>query len=121
MCGAFFAIAKPLRHSFDPAIMSRFQVIESGVQNVLFIRTEVADPLGLVTKILEGIQESKKQVTRHLIRMLPIQATCKAYEQNVRPALESLVDQYVAQGKPETQTKYQVSSPHSVNSGPLKN
>jgi len=86
----------------------RFQVIESGVQNVLFIRTEVSDPLGLVTKILEGIQESKKQVTRHLIRMLPIQATCKAYEQNVRPALESLVDQFVAQRKPETQTKYQV-------------
>lgn len=85
----------------------RFQVVESGVNNVLFIRTQVPDPLALVTKILEGIRDSRKQVTRHLIRMLPVQATCKAYEQNVRPAVQTLVDQFVAARKSET-TKYQV-------------
>lgn len=85
----------------------RFQVVESGVNNVLFIRTQVPDPLALVTKVLEGIRDSRKQVTRHLIRMLPVQATCKAYEQNVRPAVQTLVDEFVAARKSET-TKYQV-------------
>jgi len=85
----------------------RFQVVESGVKNVLFIRTQVLDPLGLVTRILEGIQENKKQLTRHLIRMLPVQATCKAYEQNVRPALQTLINDFVAARTSET-TKYQV-------------
>jgi len=89
--------------------LRRFQVVESGVNNVLFIRTQVADPLALVTKILEGIRQSGKQVTRHLIRMLPVQATCKAYEQNVRPAVLTLVDEFV-RARPEgtDTTKYQV-------------
>lgn len=87
----------------------RFQVVESGVNNVLFIRTTVADPLSLVTRILEGIRDSRKQVTRHLIRMLPVQATCKAYEENVKPTLQTLVDNFVAdRPQGESFTKYQV-------------
>ena len=89
--------------------MNIAQVVESGVNNVLFIRTTVADPLSLVTRILEGIRDNRKQVTRHLIRMLPVQATCKAYEENVKPTLQTLVDNFVA-GRTEgdTFTKYQV-------------
>ena len=89
--------------------LRRFQVVESGVNNVLFIRTQVPDPLALVTKILEGIKETKKQVTRHLIRMLPVQATCKAYDQNVRPAVQALVDEFVAARQSES-TTYQVKN-----------
>ena len=82
---------------------------------MLFIRTTVADPLSLVTRILEGIRDSRKQVTRHLIRMLPVQATCKAYEENVKPTLQTLVDNFVAdrpQGL-DSFTKYQVKSKQS--------
>ena len=58
----------------------RFQVIESGIQNVLFVRTTVKEPVELVVKILKDITETKTQKCRHLIRLIPIQRTCKAFE-----------------------------------------
>ena len=58
----------------------RFQVIESGIQNVLFVRTTVEDPVALVTEILKEIVETNTQKSRHLIRLIPIQKTCKAFE-----------------------------------------
>ena len=58
----------------------RFQVIESGIQNVLFVRTTVKEPVELVVKILKDIAETKTQKCRHLIRLIPIQRTCKAFE-----------------------------------------
>ena len=58
----------------------RFQVIESGIQNVLFVRTTIEDPVGLVTEILKEIADTNTQKSRHLIRLIPIQKTCKAFE-----------------------------------------
>ena len=58
----------------------RFQVIESGIQNVLFIRTTVQDPVDLVSEILKEISKTQVQRTRHLIRLIPVQKTCKAFE-----------------------------------------
>ena len=55
-------------------------MIESGIQNVLFIRTTVEDPVALVTDILKDIAETNVQKSRHLIRLIPIQKTCKAFE-----------------------------------------
>jgi len=41
--------------------------------------------------------------------MLPVQATCKAYEENVKPSLQTLVDNFVAdRPQGESFTKYQV-------------
>ena len=58
----------------------RFQVVESGIKNVLFVRTTVEDPVALVTEILKEILETHVQRGRHLLRLIPIQKTCKAYE-----------------------------------------
>ena len=58
----------------------RFQVIESGIQNVLFVRTTIEDPVALVTAILKEIADTNTQKSRHLIRLIPIQKTCKAFE-----------------------------------------
>jgi len=69
----------------------RFQVVESGAQNVLFIRTTVPDPVRIVTDILDDIRATGQQRTRHLIRLIPIGITCKAYEANVKAAVETLV------------------------------
>ena len=58
----------------------RFQVVESGIQSVLFIRTTVENPVNLVQEILKDILATNTQKCRHLIRMIPIQKTCKAFE-----------------------------------------
>jgi len=76
----------------------RFQVVESGAQNVLFIRTTVPDPVRLVTDILDDIRSSGQQKTRHLIRLLPIGMTCKAYEPNVKSAVETLISKVTNEG-----------------------
>ena len=58
----------------------RFQVIESGIQNVLFVRTTVESPVALVEEIIKDISATNTQRSRHLIRLIPIQKTCKAFE-----------------------------------------
>ena len=58
----------------------RFQIVESGIQNVLFIRTTVNDPVALATEIFRDIKETNVQRSRYLIRLIPIQKTCKAFE-----------------------------------------
>jgi len=69
----------------------RFQVVESGIQNVLFIRTTVNDPVALASEILRDIAETSTQRSRYLIRLIPIQKTCKAFDGPVKEAAKTLL------------------------------
>ena len=95
----------------------RFQVVESGVQNVLFVKTTLKDPVQLATRILEDIQKTGTQKTRHLIRLIPIQITCKAYDANVKTAVESLVKKFENNAKTVT---YQVLFKSRCNTNLVK-
>ena len=44
------------------------------------MRTTVEDPVALVTEILKEIVDTNVQRSRHLLRLIPIQKTCKAFE-----------------------------------------
>lgn len=82
----------------------RFQVVESGADNCVFIRStvltfsnflylgpklpvalplkltcvlQVEDPVAIVESILKEIESLSKQKTRFLLRLLPIEVTCK--------------------------------------------
>lgn len=79
----------------------RFQVIESGADNNVFIRTTVEDPVSIVHSILEDIQASSKQKTRFLLRLLPIEVTCKAWPDDIKAASGPLLDKYF-KGEPKT-------------------
>ncbi|CAG2061211.1 unnamed protein product [Timema podura] len=72
----------------------KFQILESGASNFLFIQTTVPDPLLLVTKIMEDVYQTKKQKARFIQRLLPVEATCKAHIEDVRAAFEPLLDKY---------------------------
>lgn len=72
----------------------RFQVVESGAKNVLFIRTTLENPVELAEKIMADIQRTKQQQSRFLIRLVPVEVTCKAYVNDIEKAIEPLLEKY---------------------------
>ncbi|KAK5642979.1 hypothetical protein RI129_009146 [Pyrocoelia pectoralis] len=73
---------------------NKFQVLESGAKNIVFIRTMLEDPVKLAHSIIEDIFKNKQQKTRFLIRLVPIEITCKAYLDDIKHAVEPLIHKY---------------------------
>lgn len=72
----------------------RFQVVESGAKNFLFIKTTLDDPVELAHAILKDVHETKTQQTRFLLRLVPVEITCKAYLPDVEKAFDSISEKY---------------------------
>ncbi|KAG6927715.1 THUMP domain containing 1, partial [Chelydra serpentina] len=64
--------------------LRRFQSVESGANNVVFIRTLGVEPEKLVHHILKDLHTTKKKKTRVILRMLPISGTCKAFVEDMK-------------------------------------
>lgn len=71
-----------------------FKLINSGVQNVLFFKTKLADPVAFTLSILDDIKSSREQKTKFLLRLVPIEATCKPYEDNVKESVKKLLERH---------------------------
>ncbi|RZC38458.1 THUMP domain containing protein [Asbolus verrucosus] len=72
----------------------RFQVIESGAKNFLFIRTTLDNPVELAETIVKDIHQTGNQKTRFLLRLIPVEITCKAYITDITKAFEQIVDMH---------------------------
>ena len=69
----------------------RFQVVDSGVQNLVFIRTTVESPVELAESIMKEVQSSGTQISRYLLRLVPVEVTCKAFPENVEEAAKPVI------------------------------
>ncbi|XP_071976615.1 THUMP domain-containing protein 1 [Engystomops pustulosus] len=69
--------------------LRRFQSIESGANNVIFIRTLNVEPDKLVHSILNDLYTTKKKKTRVILRMLPVTGTCKAFPEDLKKYAET--------------------------------
>lgn len=78
---------KSLRHK-------RFQVVETGASNCIFIKTNLPSPEDLTNAILKDLSTTKVQKTRHVLRLLPIMATCKANLPDIMECAGKLFDKY---------------------------
>lgn len=78
---------KSLRHK-------RFQVVETGASNCIFIKTNLPSPEELTSAIMKELHTTRLQKTRHVLRLLPIMATCKANLPDIMEAAGRLFDQY---------------------------
>ena len=67
------------------------KLMNSGVQNVLFFKTKLKNPVGFALSILDDIQETQQQKTRFLMRFIPIEATCKAHKENFEMSVKKLL------------------------------
>lgn len=72
----------------------RFQQVECAAKNCIFISTTLENPLELSMKIMDSILETQKQRTKKLLRMIPVQKTCKAFQKDIEGALETLAKSY---------------------------
>ena len=69
----------------------KFKLMNTGVQNVLFFKARIHDPVSFAKAIMDEIIESKEQKTRFLLRLIPIEATTKAYKENISEAVKKLL------------------------------
>lgn len=72
----------------------KFQSIDTGVQNLIFIKTSIEDPLELGTTIIRDLAESKEKKTKVTLRFLPIQTVCKAKIEDIKNAAGELFDKH---------------------------
>ncbi|XP_054433193.1 THUMP domain-containing protein 1 [Pteronotus mesoamericanus] len=72
--------------------LRRFQSVESGANNVVFIRTLGIEPEKLVHHILQDMYKTKKKKTRVILRMLPISGTCKAFLEDMKRYAETFLE-----------------------------
>ncbi|XP_070811235.1 THUMP domain-containing protein 1 [Pituophis catenifer annectens] len=70
----------------------RFQSVESGANNVVFIRTLGVEPEKLVHHILKDMHATKKKKTRVILRMLPVSGTCKAFLEDMKRYAETFFE-----------------------------
>ncbi|XP_018315532.1 THUMP domain-containing protein 1 homolog [Mycetomoellerius zeteki] len=84
-----------------PLPSRKFQVVDTGVKNMIFITSTLPNPLELVTKIVSKLDTTKEQCTRYLLRLLPIEVVCKAYMDNIKTKANELFEKYFAQ-EPKT-------------------
>uniref|UniRef100_A0A2K5JN10 THUMP domain-containing protein 1 n=1 Tax=Colobus angolensis palliatus TaxID=336983 RepID=A0A2K5JN10_COLAP len=72
--------------------LRRFQSVESGANNVVFIRTLGIEPEKLVHHILQDMYKTKKKKTRVILRMLPISGTCKAFLEDMKKYAQTFLE-----------------------------
>lgn len=79
----------------------RFNSVQTGVKNIVFITTTLENPVELAVKIVEDINQKKSQQTRYLIRLVPVEVVCKASLTNIVDGFKPLVEKHF-KGEPTT-------------------
>ncbi|KAJ0179824.1 hypothetical protein K1T71_004415 [Dendrolimus kikuchii] len=72
----------------------RFQVVETGASNCIFVKTNLPCPEQLTTAIIKDLFTTRIQKTRHVLRLLPIMATCKANLPDIMECAGKLFDKF---------------------------
>ncbi|KAI8126257.1 putative THUMP domain-containing protein 1 [Lucilia cuprina] len=72
----------------------RFQAVDTGASNCVFIKTTLDDPVAMAGHIVKDIAATKQQKTRHLLRLVPIDAVCKANDKDIVNTAGQLCDKY---------------------------
>jgi len=83
----------------------RFQVVESGARNCIFIKTTLEEPHKLVSELIDRILETGVARARYILRVIPIVATCKAHEKNIEETLSLVLTPFFPPG---SSTSYSV-------------
>lgn len=80
----------------------RFQAIDSGAANCIFIKTTIPNPVELGVRIVRDLNQTKDQKTRHLLRLVPIEIVCKASLDDIVAAAGKIFDKHFLGGEGKT-------------------
>ncbi|XP_018417786.1 PREDICTED: THUMP domain-containing protein 1 [Nanorana parkeri] len=96
--------------------LRRFQSVESGANNVVFIKTLNVEPEKLVHHILKDMYTTKKKKTRVILRMLPVTGTCKAFPEDLKKYAETFFEPWFkAPNKGTFQIVYKARNNNHMN------
>ncbi|CAI9616331.1 unnamed protein product [Staurois parvus] len=96
--------------------LCRFQSVESGANNVVFIRTLNVEPEKLVHHILKDLFTTKKKKTRVILRMLPVTGTCRAFPEDLKKYAETFFEPWFkAPNKGTFQIVYKARNNNHMN------
>ncbi|XP_043567879.1 THUMP domain-containing protein 1 isoform X2 [Chiloscyllium plagiosum] len=89
-------------HTSTQSRLRRFQALDSGANNVVFIRTLNIEPDKLVHYILKDLYATKKKKTRAILRMLPVSGSCKAFMEEIPKYFETFLEPWFKAPKKAT-------------------
>ncbi|XP_071796455.1 THUMP domain-containing protein 1-like [Asterias amurensis] len=74
---------------------TRFEAVNSGAKNVVFMRTKtLPNPTELVHHLLTDIATTQTSKSTHIIRMLPVNLTCRATTEDISKHVPEFVHPY---------------------------
>ncbi|XP_043647773.1 THUMP domain-containing protein 1 homolog [Drosophila teissieri] len=72
----------------------RFQNVDTNTTNCVFIRTQLEDPVALGKHIINDIATTGKSMSRFVLRLVPIEAVCRANMPDIISAAGLLFDKH---------------------------
>ncbi|KAH8286932.1 hypothetical protein KR018_010713, partial [Drosophila ironensis] len=72
----------------------RFQNVDTGTTNCVFIRTLLEDPVTLGKHIVQDIAATGKSMSRFVLRLVPIETVCRANMPDIVEAAGALFDKH---------------------------
>lgn len=72
----------------------RFQQVGTGAANCVFIKTALRDPVRLAAHIVRHVAATRQNITRNVLRFVPVEAVCKANVPDIKNAAGLLFDRH---------------------------
>ncbi|CAL8100147.1 unnamed protein product [Orchesella dallaii] len=93
------ALANELKELKSEKSVKKFQSVDTGVNNVIFISTTLDDPTELAYRIFDDVTAKKETKSRFLLRLLPIEMTCNANNlDEVKARAKEILEKYMKTG-----------------------
>ncbi|XP_033157580.1 THUMP domain-containing protein 1 homolog [Drosophila mauritiana] len=89
----------------------RFQNVDTKTTNCVFIRTELEDPVALGKHIINDIATTGKSMSRFVLRLVPIEAVCRANMPDIITSAGYLFDKHFL----KEPTSYSIIFNHRYN------
>lgn len=98
----------------------RFSYLDSGCNGVVFVHMSKKDgdpsPKEIVQHMMSSLSLTKKHVSRFILRVLPVEVTCYASEEEIGKAIQPLITKYLP-AESDTPKKFAVLYEARANTG----
>lgn len=92
----------------------------TGAKNYIFIRTTLEDPLPLSLTIMDDILAKQQRKTKKLIRMIPVQTTCRGFEDDIIKTVKKQCESYFKEKGQSFYLAIKIRNNNSVQQESLK-
>jgi len=82
----------------------RFQALDSGARNCIFIKANVPDPSHLIHTVLTDIYSTQKPCSRHVLRVTPVLSVCRAKLEDIKSSAAEILPNYFKDTGPNGKT-----------------